>query len=137
MSDEWGTDLRLREAVDGVDLVPRGSGDLARASGVDNVVQALWMRLRLRRGELAPLGWPDHGSRLHELLGERNLARAQARAIAFAREAVQADSRVVAIPNVRASVPPGARDLVRIEMDLVLSGDPATRTMGFDVRLEP
>ena len=137
MSDVWGTDLRLREAADGVDLVARGTGDLSRASRVDNVVQALGMRLRVRRGELAPLGWPDYGSRLHELLGERNLARARARAMAFAREAVQDDPRVVEVADVRASVPPGTRDLVRIEMDLVLSGDPATRTMGFDVRTEP
>ena len=37
------------------------------------------MRLRVRKGELAPLGWPDYGSRLGELIGEPDLPRTTSR----------------------------------------------------------
>ena len=49
------------------------------------------MRLRVRKGELAPLGWPDYGSRLGELIGEPDLPRNHLKAQVFAREAIEAD----------------------------------------------
>ena len=62
----FGIDLALRDDAGGADLTlegpARGSGDIALAVGNDNIVQALTMRLRVRQGELTPLGWPDYGS---------------------------------------------------------------------------
>lgn len=46
--------------------------DLAQATGVQNVTQAIIHRLKTRSGELARLGHPDYGSRHHELIGEPN-----------------------------------------------------------------
>ena len=46
--------------------------DLGVISGRANLVQALIVRLKTERGELAPLGHPDYGSRHHELIGEPN-----------------------------------------------------------------
>ena len=46
--------------------------DLAKATGVRNVKQAIVHRLKTRFGELARLGHPDYGSRHHELIGEPN-----------------------------------------------------------------
>lgn len=46
--------------------------DLARASGVQNVIQAIIHRIKTCYNELAPLGHPDYGSRHHELIGEPN-----------------------------------------------------------------
>ena len=56
-------------------LGPGGKGqmvDLTIASGRDNLAQAIIMRLLTPRGELAALGHPQYGSRLHELVGEVN-----------------------------------------------------------------
>src|SRR5256885_11464448 len=75
----FGTDICLRDAAGGMDFTLGGpigsSGDLTLASGNDNAVQALSLRLRVRKGELAPLGWPDYGSRLNELIGDRKSTR--------------------------------------------------------------
>jgi phage baseplate assembly protein W len=131
----FGDDLRLREGV-GLDLVGDGAGDLDLARGVDNVVQALRLRLLVRKGELAALGWPDYGSRIHELVGEPSLVRVHARLLAFAREAVEQDPRVVEVLDVRAEVPAGERDLVRLHLEVLLLSEPDPRNLVFDVDLE-
>src|SRR5947209_14155752 len=48
--------------------------DLQVVSGTDNLAQAVLMRLLTPRGELAALGHPEYGSRLHELVGRQNTA---------------------------------------------------------------
>jgi phage baseplate assembly protein W len=60
--------------VDTVQVVRRGKrhADLALASGVDNIIQAVIHRLKTCYGELAPLGHPDYGSRHNDLIGEPN-----------------------------------------------------------------
>ena len=71
MSDRellFGSDLALTDAAPGFDLGVARGGDLALAEGIDNIVQALRLRLLVRLGEMAPLGLPRYGSRLHELL---------------------------------------------------------------------
>ena len=92
----FGSDLALRDGAGGADFTlegpSTGSGDIALAVGNDNLIQALTMRLRVRRGELAPLAWPDYGSRLHELIGEPDLPRTRLKAQVFAREAVEAEA---------------------------------------------
>ena len=60
----------LVERASGYDLIGDTAGDIVLALGNDNIMQALTLWLRVRRGELAPLGWPDYGSRLHQLIGE-------------------------------------------------------------------
>ena len=61
----FGSDILLRDGAGGLDFALGGpvgsSGDLTLAYGNDNAVQALSMRLRVRKGELAPLGWPIQG----------------------------------------------------------------------------
>jgi phage baseplate assembly protein W len=131
----FGDDIRLREGV-GLDLVPDGAGDLDLARGVDNIDQALRLRLLVRKGELAPLGWPDYGSRLHELIGEPNLARTHARLLAFAREAVEQDPRVEQVLQIQAEVPAGERDLVRLTLEVALIAEPHPSNLVIDIRLE-
>jgi phage baseplate assembly protein W len=137
----FGSDLLLVEYADALDLSPRarggqGGGDLALARGNDNAVQALTLRLRVRRGELAPLGWPDYGSRLHELIGEPNLPRTHLRAQAFARQAVEADPRVLRVDDVRTATLPGERDTVRLMMEIRLIDAPNPLNLVFDLSLE-
>jgi len=116
----FGTDLALRDVAGAADFtfqgVVGGSGDLALAMGNDNIVQALTMRLRVRVGELAPLGWADYGSRLHELIGEPDLARTRLKAQVFARDAVQADPRVEQVLAVDIVRIPGERQVLRLAL---------------------
>ena len=136
-----GTDLLLVPYADGLDLTPRAGGvaggDLALTRGSAdeaNIVQALTLRLRVRRGELALLGWPDYGSRLHELIGELNVARTHLRAQVFAREAIEADPRVAEVQEVRAAA--AERDTVRILLEVLLIDRPTPMNLVFDFRLD-
>jgi phage baseplate assembly protein W len=95
--------------------------DVSVARGVDAAVQMLVNRLQTRRGELAPLGHPDYGSRHHDLVGEPNVERTRNLVKVFVLEALRQEPRVAKV--VRATVqaahePP--RDVVRIEVDLLL-----------------
>ena len=92
----FGNDLQIVERAGGMDLLAEAGGDLAVARGNDNIMQALAMRLRVRKGELARLGWADYGSRLHELIGEPNNTRTHVKLMAFARAAIEQDPRVCA-----------------------------------------
>lgn len=63
-------DLRVQFREDGlVDLQLRGR-DLDTIDGIDDLVQALRLRLSIARGELTRLGHPRYGNRVHELVGE-------------------------------------------------------------------
>jgi phage baseplate assembly protein W len=130
----FGNDLRLEERASGLDLVT-AIDDLALARGNDNIVQALTLRLMVRRGELAPLGWPDYGSRLHELIGEPINARTQMKLMAFARSAVEADPRVLEVEDVRTQVLESERDLLRVHLEIRLIEQPNPLNLVFDVRL--
>lgn len=97
----FGTDLRLIAVGDGeLDLAIDGRGDLAVTGDTEQVVQALTLRLLVRRGELAGLGWPDVGSRLHELIGEPDVPRTRLRLAAYVREALADDPRVAEVAAV-------------------------------------
>lgn len=131
----FGKDLELYGRGGAFDLRPGRAGDLGLARGNENIVQALILRLRVRRGELGPLGWPDYGSRLHELIGEPNTSRTHIRLMAFARAAIEEDPRVAELVEVGARVPPGERDVVRLAMDVRLIDESNPLNMVFDFDL--
>jgi phage baseplate assembly protein W len=130
----FGDDLELYGRNETFDLRPNGAGDLGLAHGNENIVQALTLRLRVRRGELAPLGWPAYGSRLHELVGEPNIGRIHARLMAYARSAIEEDPRVAEVSAISAS--PSERDMVRLTMEIRLIEEPNPFNMVFDFDLE-
>jgi phage baseplate assembly protein W len=136
----FGTDLRLRDVAGAADLTLQGpaggSGDVALAAGDDNIVQALTMRLRVRKGELAALGWPDYGSRLHELIGEPDLARTRLKAQVFARDAVEADPRVAQVESVTVVRIPGEREVLRLAMQVRTISAPVPANLVFDLALD-
>jgi phage baseplate assembly protein W len=131
----FGNDLQLVDRVGGQDLTADLRGDLAMAQGNDNISQALALRLRVRQGELARLGWPDYGSRLHELIGEPNHNRTHVKLMAFARAAIEQDPRVAEVEKVETQVPPGDRESVRVLMEIVLIDRPNPLNLVFDMRL--
>ncbi len=136
----FGTDLLLRDGAGGMDMTLEGpvgaSGDLGLAVGNVNAVQALTLRLRVRKGELALLGWPDYGSRLHELIGEPDLPRTRLKAQAFARDAVEADPRVKKVESVQVVSIPGERGVLRLALLVRMIDAPTPLDLVFDVALE-
>ncbi len=113
MSERWGSDLRLLDNLEfqsdrnrGEDLKTRvrpetGEVDLMLASGVENLSQALLLRFLTPAGDLTVLGHPDYGSRLYELLGERNTETTRNRAKLFVLLALRAEPRVRQVLNVK------------------------------------
>lgn len=100
MSDRFGTDLRVVFRPTGEADVAVAIHDLEIVSGTDNLIQALTLRLLVWRGELAALGHPRYGSRVHELLGEP-LDRANLELLRrHVRRALMADPRVADVPQV-------------------------------------
>jgi phage baseplate assembly protein W len=130
----FGDDLGLYGRNETYDLRPNWAGDLGIAHGNENIIQALTLRLRVRRGELAPLGWPAYGSRLHELIGEPNIGRIHVRLMAYARSAIEEDPRVAEVSAISAS--PSERDTVRLTMEIRIIEEPNPLNMVFDLDLE-
>jgi hypothetical protein len=131
LSERLGHDLALSYPApagfwEDADLATRAGGrpprrDLAVTGGVGAAEQLLVNRLKTRRGELAPLGHPDYGSRHHDLVGEPNVARTRNLIKLHVLEALDHEPRIKEV--LRCDVRPGTnppRDVVRIELDVVL-----------------
>ena len=73
---------------------PNSFLDLAATTGRANLAQALLLRLLTPRGSLAPLGHPEYGSRLGELIGRRKTEELRNRCRAVVLEAVAREPRV-------------------------------------------
>jgi len=117
--------LKLRDAqlrpVYTVDLdhrrVPTQSGlleDLGTVQGVENLGQAVLLRLLTPRGELAELAHPDYGSRLHELIGRTNTATTRNLVKLFILESLKQEPRIATIETVTVTPNPGRRDRVDV-----------------------
>ena len=137
MSDPFGTDLKLlgnRERQHsrdrGADLstVTRpesGAVDLDRVSSLENLKQALLLRFLTPVGELAPLGHSRYGSRLYELLGERNTEGNRNRAKLYVLEALAAEprvSKVIAVKVTSRRTDPTRVD-ISVEVEAAKTGD--------------
>jgi phage baseplate assembly protein W len=95
--------------------------DLATVRGVEAAVQLLVNRLMTHRGELAPLGHPDYGSRHHDLVGEPNVERTRNLVKLFVLEALAQEPRIETVTRCTVSAPHDPpREVVRIEVDLRL-----------------
>lgn len=125
-AERFGTDLRLLRNLErqndrdrGRDLSTTrrpetGGVDLERLSGVDNLKQALLLRFLTPVGELALLGHPNYGSRLFELIGERNTPTNRNRAKMFVLQALAQEPRVAEV--LRVDVTSGRADPTRIDI---------------------
>src|SRR5262245_43649585 len=112
-AERYGTDLRLLEDLEFQSDRNRGSDlatierdetreiDLETLAGIDNLKQALLLRFLTPMGELAALGHPDYGSRLYELIGERNIESNRNRAKMYVLQALAAEPRVKQVRSVR------------------------------------
>jgi len=141
-----GSDLRLDYRLSGgffedADLATRRNGrehDLELARGLDNLTQAIANRLKTRKGELAPLGHPNYGSRHHELIGEPNVDRTRNLIKLYVLQALAQEPRVEKVlrASVRAEHAP-PRDTVRIELELRVQGRATPLLLVVPFMLEP
>jgi phage baseplate assembly protein W len=93
--------------------------DLALSSDLDNLRQAIEIRLLTPKGELAPLGHADYGSRLPELIGRQNTETTRNLAKLYVIEALKQERRIQKIVAVDVSPAPGERHLIRIFLQVL------------------
>jgi phage baseplate assembly protein W len=131
-----GVDLKLDHAIGGgffedIDLataldakrVPR-LRDLLTTERVGAIEQAIINRLKTRKGELAPLGHADYGSRHHELIGEPNVERVRNLIKLYVMQALRDEPRIERL--LRVDVRPDhdpPRETVRISISARLIGE--------------
>lgn len=109
---------------------PAPTEDLATVSGYRNLAQAVIIRLLTPRGELAPLGHPEFGSRLHELVGKPNNTAHRALMKLFILDSLSAEPRIK--PGTKVAIEPlrGTFDAVAVTLDVSPVGDSSTVTIG-------
>ena len=123
VSDHEHSDLLLELRDDGsVDLALSGR-DLEVTSGVENLIQALRMRLLIYRSELTGLAHPRYGSRIHELIGEP-LDRANLELLRrHVRQSLLSDPRVIAVT--RLEIRPLRDDPGAVDVTATVKANPA------------
>jgi len=131
MSELWGRDLRLLSNLERQNDRSRGSDlstiqrpepgrgtDLEMLVGLDNLKQALMLRFLTPVGEMAALGHPNYGSRLFDLIGERNIEANHNKAKIFVLQALGDEPRVKEVKSV--SVTKNRADPTRMDINIWL-----------------
>lgn len=121
---------RVAESSRRVPERPARLTDLATVGGRDNLAQAVLLRLLTPRGELAPLGHPDYGSRLHELVGAPNTATQRSLVKLHVLESLAREPRIAEVEEVRVEPVAGTRDRVRVEIAVVPAAAAGSVTIG-------
>jgi phage baseplate assembly protein W len=112
--------------------------DFGVVSGRDNLGQAIVMRLLTPRGELAALAHPEYGSRLSELIGNRNITTTQSLAKLYILEALKFEPRIQKVIGVTVEPAPGTRDRLNVSLAVQPIGDAAILRVGpFTLELAP
>ncbi len=136
LSQRLGRDLELTwagpaGAYDDADLgvarVHRGvakNSDLTVVDRVEAARQLLVNRIKTRKGELAPLGHPNYGSRHHEQIGQPNTERTRNLVKLYVLEAMRHEPRIAEIVRCDVTTAERPRDMVRIELDIRLIDEP-------------
>jgi phage baseplate assembly protein W len=117
---------------------PERRADLATIAGRDNLGQAVVMRLLTPRGELAPLGHPEYGSRLHELVGRENTQLTRNLVKLYVLDALQFEPRIEREVDVLVQADPVTRSRVNVELRVRPVTATGTVTIGpFTLELGP
>lgn len=109
---------------------PDPLADLGVISGVDNLGQAVILRLLTPKGELSALAHPEYGSRLHELVGSQNTATTRNLAKLYILESLQLEPRIQKVAQVVVVPAQGARDRINIQLTLLPVGENTTVRIG-------
>jgi phage gp46-like protein len=134
VADEWDT-LDLTQYPAG-NVYRDEPTDFAAARGVENLQQALILRLLTPLGSLKDLGHAAYGSRLHELIGEENVTAAQLRARAYVIQAIAQEKRVAKILSLDiAPMTADAPDRLRIFARVLAVGGGDPVALGLEIGL--
>ena len=98
--------------------------DFNLREGKENLAQAIILRLLTPQGELAALGHPEYGSRIHELIGRENSSAQRNLLRLFALAALQYEPRIEKVVELKVEASPGARSTV----DVLLRVKPVAAT---------
>ncbi len=110
--------------------------DFALVEGRENLGQAVALRLLTPRGELAALGHPEYGSRLHELIGQPNSATRRNLAKLYVLDALRGEARIAAIAGVDVAAIAGRPDCMDVTVRAVPVGAAADEVTIGPFRLE-
>ena len=102
---------------------PEPLADMGVVSGLDNLGQAVILRLLTPRGELSALAHPEYGSRLHELVGSQNTATTRNLAKLYILESLQLEPRIQKVTQVVVEPAQGARDRINIQLAVLPAGE--------------
>lgn len=145
---QFGSDLRLLDNLErqnsrnrGSDLSVRprsrsGRLDLETVKAVDNIRQALLLRLLTPLGELEPLGHPAYGCRLGELVGRLNNEATHNLAKMFVLQALAGEPRIARILSVRVSANRTDRTRMDISVDALTREEASPLNLVFPFFLE-
>ncbi len=116
---------------------PQPLTDFGLVAGRDNLGQAVIIRLLTPRGELAALGHPEYGSRLHEVIGQQNTATTRNSIKLYILESLQQEPRIESVLGVTVEPDLDRRDLVTVLLQVNPIGEATTVTIGpFILELE-
>ena len=121
------------EDADLATTIPTRAGagvDIDVVDGVRAADQLFVNRLKSHKGELAPLGHPEYGSRHHELIGQPNVERTRALIKLHVLECLSHEPRIERILRcdvTAAHSPP--RSVVRIVIELAIAGEVTPRLL--------
>lgn len=101
---------RVRESA----RSPRRPWDFGTIEGLENLAQAVILRLLTPRGELAALGHPTYGSRLHELVGQENDSTRRNLMKLFILESLQSEARIDKVVELTVAPSRGLRSTVDV-----------------------
>jgi phage baseplate assembly protein W len=93
--------------------------DFAAITGRENLGQAIMMRLLTPMGEIAALGHPTYGSRLHELIGGRNTETTRNLAKLYILESLHQEPRIKKIVSVKVTPHEVYREAVVVSIAVV------------------
>jgi len=93
--------------------------DFVLRSGRENLAQALILRLLTPRGELAALGHPEYGARVHELIGQRNTSSVRNLLKLFIIDALRFEPRVEKVTALEVTPSPGTRSTVDVRLEVL------------------
>ena len=93
--------------------------DFDLLSGRQNLQQAVVMRLLTPRGELAHLGHPEYGARVHELIGSGNTETNRNLLKLFILEALKREPRIEKVTKLDIYISPGTRSTVDVTLNVL------------------
>lgn len=108
----------------------RRAWDFVPREGLENLAQAVILRLLTPRGELAALGHPEYGSRVHELIGHENTKTQRNLLKLFVLEAMKLEPRVEKVVELRVETSPGAKSTVDVLLRVKPVGASTLVTIG-------